>query len=310
MQEKFMGRTAFRLSDTASEAIIVPELGRVMSYGLVDGPNLLYVDPKMQPKADQWANFGGDKMWPAPQSDWGVWQKSGGWPPPHEIDGAAHQYEVLSGGKLKTISAVHPGTGLRAIRVYSFNEKGEFVIEQTLEKWRGGAARHSIWSITQIATPDAVFLPIDPNSAYRDNFLFIDAKRKDLAETVALSPTLLRVLPSSKSSYKIGVDAPRNVIASVKDGVAFVQKAGHPDGEYPDGAAGAGFGVELYNNVAPAYNELELLSPLRVYHASEKDGKMGTSFTYSVRWSLYRLPSEDVNDGRVSKVIEDIFAAE
>ena len=293
MQEKFDGRTAFRLSDTASEAIVVPELGRVMSYGLVGGPNLLYVDPKMQPKTDQWANFGGDKMWPAPQSEWGVWQKSGGWPPPHEIDGAPHQYEVLSGGKLKTISAVHPGTGLRAVRVYSFNEKGEFVIEQTLEKWRGGAARHSIWSITQIATPDAIFLPTDPNSAYRDNFLFIDAKRKDLSATVAVSPTLLRVLPSNKNSYKIGVDAPRNMIASVKDGVAFVQKAGHPNGDYPDGASGAGFGVELYNNVAPAYNELELLSPLRVYRASEKDGKMGTSFTYSVRWSLYRLPSAD-----------------
>ncbi len=309
-QEEFMGRKAFRLSDTASEAIVVPELGRVMSYGLVGGPNVLYVDEKMQPKTNQWANFGGSKTWPAPQNEWATWQKSGGWPPPHEIDGAPHQYEVLSGGKLKTISPIHPGSGLRAIRVYSFNEKGEFVIEQTLEKWRGGAARHSIWSVTQIATPDAMFLPTNPDSAYQNRFHFIDAKQKNLAETEAISPTLMRVLPSNKNSYKIGVDAPRNVIASVKDGVAFVQKAGHPEGDYPDGALGAGFGVELYNNVAPAYNELELLSPLRVYHANENTQKMGTSFTYSLRWSLYRLPSPDAKDARVGKLMEDIFALE
>ena len=312
-EEKFMGRKAFRLSDTASEAIVVPELGRVMSYGLVGGPNLLYVDAKIQPKTNQWANFGGSKTWPAPQSEWATWQSSGAWPPPHEIDGAPHEYEVISGGKLKTISPLHPGTGLRAIRIYSFNDRGEFVIEQRLEKWSGSAARHAVWSVTQVATPDAIFLPTDPNSAYRDNFLFLDAKRKKLAETFAVSPTLLRVLPSDKNSYKIGVDAPHNVIASVKDGVAFVQKAAHPNGAYPDGAAGAGFGVELYNNVAPAYNELELLSPLRVYHAAagaDAGKKAGSSFTYTMRWSLYRLPSADVNDARVGKNIEDIFAME
>jgi hypothetical protein len=32
------GRKAYRMSDGRSEAIIVPEIGRVMSYGFVGGP--------------------------------------------------------------------------------------------------------------------------------------------------------------------------------------------------------------------------------------------------------------------------------
>jgi hypothetical protein len=80
-------RKAYRMSDGRSEAIIVPEIGRVMSYGFVGGPNLLWNNPQKQFKAEEWHNYGGDKTWPAPQSLWPT-NVGRGWPPVAEWDGA------------------------------------------------------------------------------------------------------------------------------------------------------------------------------------------------------------------------------
>jgi hypothetical protein len=193
--------------------------------------------------------------------------------------------------------------GTRVIREYSFNEQGEFVVEQSAEKVNGAPISLSLWTVTQVVQPDAFFLPTNPESPYKNNFHWIAKPQKEVSQST-LSPSLMMVRPTQETNYKIGTDAPITAIALVKDGVAFVQRASKPDGEYPDGALGAGFPVELWNNVSDGlfYNELELLSPLRTYRA-------GMSFKHTVRWSLHRLPSEDVTSPEVHQAMQTLFGA-
>src|SRR5579862_9449152 len=86
---------AYRLTNGAAELIFVPQIGRIMRYGYVDGPNILWNNPAMAGKAadaddaaKNWPNFGGDKLWPAPQERWP-------WPPDPILDHAPQTVKVL-----------------------------------------------------------------------------------------------------------------------------------------------------------------------------------------------------------------------
>jgi hypothetical protein len=294
-ESRFANRAAYTLSDGKTQAVIVPSLGRVMSYGTVGGANLLWhnkaakADPK---KPNVWANFGGDKTWPAPQSTWGLFQKSGGWPPPREWDGMAHEAEVLPGGSLRMTSRLHAGMGARTVRTFSMSAAGELVIEQAIEKFSGAPLQLSIWSVTQIPNPDAIFVRANPDTPYKGGFHWIAQDKKQPLEASTVRPGLVHIKPVSGGHHKIGVDSLVVALAAVTGDLAFVQKSTRPTGEYPDGALGAGFPMEIYH-AGKDYNELEILSPLRTYFGSKDGKKVGTRFSHTVRWSLHRLKATD-----------------
>ncbi len=296
------GRPALSMSDGKTEAIIVPAIGRVMYYGFVGGPNYLWNNQNTNFKPDEWKNWGGDKTWPAPQNYWPV-MSGKGWPLDPTWDGLPHQAEVLQNRRVRMASAVSPGFGARIVREFYFNEQGELVIEQAVEKQHGAPLMISLWSVTQIAPPDAIFLPITEQSVYKNNFHWI-ARPKAEGLTKQVSPALLQVRPTPNENFKIGTDSPAVGAAAVWAGVAFVQRAAKPGGQYPDGALGNGFPVELWNNGNPDayYNELELLSPLRPARA-------GSRWQYTVRWSLHRLPSKDVNAPELHAVMDKLLQA-
>src|SRR5690349_6289708 len=64
---------AYRLSNQTVELLFVPQIGRILRYGYIDGPNILCENAALQGKAPDpahpgkdWVNYGGDKLWPAP----------------------------------------------------------------------------------------------------------------------------------------------------------------------------------------------------------------------------------------------------
>ncbi len=293
----YFNRPAYKLTDGKTEAIIVPQIGRIMSFGKVGGPNLLWNSASSQSSGSGWQNYGGDKNWLAPQSWWKTFHGTDGWPPDPAHDGQPHAVEVISGGKLQMTSPLSP-TGIRFIRTLYFDDKGQFVIEQTARKEKGGMVRASIWSITQTAPGDAVFLPMNPQSPYKNGYYKI-GKWSESHRTEAVAPNLLRIVPASAGGgSKIGLDSPVSALASVRDGMAFVQKSALPKGQYPDGADGAGFPVEFYVNGDPKtyYYELELLGPLHNF-------VNGSKWTHTVRWSLHDLPSKDALSSEVGAAV-------
>jgi hypothetical protein len=177
------------------------------------------------------------------------------------------------------------------------------VIEQTAQKEKGPKVKGSIWNITQAIPGDAIFLPTNEDSPYENKFHTFH-KGKDLQKAETLSPKLLRVVPIPEGEgWKIGTDAPVSSLASVKDGVAFVQKTAKPKGTYPDGTIDdAGFPVELFINgdKKAYYTELELLGPLR-------DFSIGTKWTHTLRWSLHDMPSKDVKSKEVAEAVQNLL---
>ena len=299
---EYEGRAAYKLTDGRTEAVVVPEIGRIMRFGSVGGPNLLWNLESSAIRGKGYGNYGGDKTWLAPQTSWKEFHGANIWPPDADLDGSPHQVEILTGGKVQLISPLSV-SGMRLMRTIYFEANGELVIEQTARKEKGAPIRAALWNITQTVPGQAVFLPRDERSTYPDGIAHID-KRGTSQKIEVVTPRLLRViaLPSG-GAEKTGVDSPVSAIASVRDGVAFVQKSAKPAGVYPDGQdGGAGLPVELFTlgTEKNPYYELELLGPL-------KNFSVGGKSTHTLRWSLHDLPSKNVNSPAVTQAIEKLL---
>ncbi|MEC4815196.1 MAG: hypothetical protein SAK29_18250 [Scytonema sp. PMC 1069.18] len=166
------GRTAYQLSDGLTEAVVVPEIGRVMRYGFVSGFNFLWNSIQKNFNKNEWRNWGGNKTWAAPQLWWSA-MSGRDWPPDEVWDGSPHKTRILSNGHLQTTSEVTSGMGARTVREYWFEKNGDFTIRQTVEKVTGEPLLLSIWNVTQIVSPDAMFVPLNPKSPYKQNFHWI-----------------------------------------------------------------------------------------------------------------------------------------
>src|SRR5262245_58121782 len=104
--DELHGWRAIVLRNQAAEVVIVPEIGRVMRFTLrgaaggrggasgqadeaASGPfwTAPGIGKELPADAEGWRNYGGDKTWPAPQSDWAK-VAGRGWPPPAGFDAA------------------------------------------------------------------------------------------------------------------------------------------------------------------------------------------------------------------------------
>lgn len=292
MKMQWEGRTAYKLSDGKTEAIIVPELsGRVMSYGMVGGANLLWNGPKSF-KAGEWGNWGGEKVWPALQGDWPLFSPA--WPPHPTYDGLPHKGETLPGNRLRTVGPVMEGFGVRATREFGFDAAtGEFVITTTFEKIKGEPRKVAIWNVTQIPQPEIIYLLANPNTAYKDNGAWFGPMMpKEAKKAEVTAEGLLAYTPTPTGGYKFGTDALLPAVAGVKGGVAFILRADKKEGDYPEGAQGSGFPVTIWNaggdDPAARYNEMEVMSPLTGM-------KNGDKLVHILRWKIVRLPNADPN---------------
>lgn len=296
----YQNRPAYKLTNGAVDAIIVPEIGRIMSFGKIGGPNLIWNTQTEQIAKKGWKNYGGDKTWLAPQSNWKLFHGADNWPPEPVLDGEPLKAEVLSGGKLRLITGLSQ-TGIRLTRTMYFDENGEFVIEQAARKERGAPIKVGIWNVTQVVPGQAVFAPVATDSTYSDGTYIWDGKKVDSAQLVR--PGLMKIVSSADGSTpKFGFDTPVAALASVRDGVAWLQRSARPAGEYPDGKNGNGFPTEIYTNGDPKmyYQELEFLGPLQTYY-------VGTAYTHTVRWSLHNLPSTDTDSPEVLATIQKLL---
>ncbi len=301
---EYSGRAAWKLTDGKTEAIVVPSLGRLMSFKRVGGQNWLWENQAAaKTSGNNWKNWGGDKTWLAPQKRWKELGSKTGWPPPIEWDGAPFESQILSGGKLKIWGPVSSSTGLRISRVFYHDANGDFVVEQTVSKTQGAPVEASIWCVAQVASADlsAVFLPRFEGSKYANGFRWLQGKTNAEISSAprAISSTLLKVA-AADAAYKIGTDAPRAALAAMRGDWALVLRSQHSSGIYPDGETSiSGLPVEFYNSgdTKSGYVELELLSPLLQFRNGERQ-------THIVRWSVQQLPSADAMDAKVHAVIE------
>ena len=293
------GHRAYRLCDGHSEAIVVPDLGRIMSYRLVGGPNLLWTATRHKFGAREWKNYGGAKTWPSPQNAWPalIGRK---WPPPEMWENTAKS-EVLTGGTVRLTSATDPATGTRLVREFGLADDGDLTISQTVEKLTGQSVTLGMWSVTQTEVPDFVLMPrADSANGYR----WLD--KPDVEPPITTwANGVLRVSPTTSVPSDLAADASQAWMVSVINGTAFSQRSVMvTDGADNSNYKGT-FPVAFYctGPQKQPYSEVELLSPLHRF-------QVGSRLREIQSWRVEALPSPDfessVTRSALTRIVEGL----
>ena len=261
-------------SDCAVELQVVPEIGgRVVQFAL-GGKGFLWTNPQLAGKSPPptglgddggWLNYGGDKLWPAPQG----WDNDSQWPGPPDavLDGQPYRTELIeSGTALRLTSRDDPRSGIRfsrTIRLLSGLSGVRF--EVTMTNVDSKPRRWGIWAHTQLGAAKGdgsgfnplmrAYCTLNPSSQFPRGYRVIFGEddnpsfRADRERGLVCVDYRYRV-------GKIGVDSRGGWVATVngESGAVFVQRfVFEPCKEYPDGAS-----VEFWHNGAGkihAYNK-------------------------------------------------------
>jgi hypothetical protein len=283
---QFHGWPAKVLRNAAAEVTVVPAIGRVMQFRLLEaGSKPIFwghpaLGPALAPDENGWINFGGDKAWPAPQSAWaGLVGK--GWPPPRTFDAVAHAATVEKECELVLTSPVDPAYGMRVRRKISVCATDPVMtIETTYEKVSGAKVQVSVWTIAQLISPARAFVLLPKRSAFPDGYRsLLPAAPKELA----LNGRLLSLARDTAQKTMIATDG--DALLWVGDGPDLLIENRTParagvqeksEERWPEGTHSQ---IYTSSDDAESYVELELLGPLH-------DLEPGQSATLTSRYTL------------------------
>jgi hypothetical protein len=275
------------------EAVVVPDAGRVMQFrftGGTDGP--FWENPKLFGKTSAAVNwnttgaFGGDKSWPAPQSDW-----RGGWPPPTGFDGSAYTYAITNGVVIIS-SPVDSTYKIQVTRTIELVPNQPAMRINTIFQRFDSATRTNpvaAWVITQLNDPAGVYVPVPSPS------IFSPANYHQLGTGLPAQFTnasgLISFTRDTASSRHLGFDA--GSLAWVGTNLSMRIDAprvpGLSETNYPNG----GCSTVVYTNPDSApYVELEFFGPL-------KNLLSGQTMTFTTTYTLFkRTESSPESEGR------------
>ena len=305
------------------ELRIVPRIGgRVIQYKLADHP-FFWVNPKLvdapPPPSGlgpdgEWLNYGGAKLWPAPQG----WDNDGQWPGPPDavLDGGPYAMEVLSADpaeqSVRLSSAEDRRTGIRFSRVITLRSGATCVqVDATMTNIDDKVRRWGIWDHIQFdaANPRGkgpnknlwAYCPLNPKSSFPKGY----AVQYGLVNNPSFKPDYENAMMRVHYRHlvgKAGVDSTAGWVATVDAtaGYAFVHRFKYQPGKaYPDNSS-----VEFWMNGTgqfaawgkintqgqtpediPFVLESEIISP---YAQLEP----GEDYTFSYEWCSARIPKK------------------
>ncbi len=277
----FHGWNAIVLRNCAAEVVIVPEIGRIMEFNSIDDkgrtmPGPFWKNPAlahdMPADVEGWRNFGGDKAWPAPQSDWP--RVSGrAWPPPIGFDAVPFTPAITANPKhnsVQLISPVDSTYGVRIRRTITLdNQKPVIMINTTYGKVRGEAVRVAIWSITQLDSPDRAFILLPQHSQFSQAFVNLTrGEPRDLK----VDGRLLSLSRDLQSKTKIGSDGDALLWVGSGADLLIQSKAADLEGKISGDWPEQGSHSQIYTSPGNEmkYVEFELLDRLRELKVGEK----------------------------------------
>ena len=322
--EIYRGWNSISMSNGTIELNIVPEIGgRVVQYAL-DDKEFFWVNPDLEGKLPTetgltedggWLNYGGDKLWPAPQG----WDNDQQWPGPPDavLDGQPYALEHLPEGKdgsvaVRLTSGNDLRSGISFSRVIRLHPDSTHVsIEATMTNVDNKPRRWGIWAHTQLDAASAdgktynsqmnAYCPINPKSHFEKGYDVIFGKENNPSFQPDYENNLMKVNYQYRVG-KIGMDSDAGWIATVdgQTGDVFVhQFVYEPDKKYPDGSS-----VEFWHNGIGsifAYNETMAMSdnPNENAYVFESEvlspfAKLqpGQEYTYHYEWYAAKIPAE------------------
>jgi hypothetical protein len=276
----FKGWKVWDLQNDHMRMLVAPEIGRIVYFARKEGTdwgrNVIWLNPDLYGKTGQsrtaYRNYGGDKVWNAPQARWG-------WPPDPALDAGPYQATVVGQG-LRLIGRpcqegfrVERTIVMRGTRAEIITQ---FIADKPVGNW-------SIWPVCQVDEPGRIEVPVAktygfPNGwrPYPDsapNSAFVDS-----------SPTHAWFKRDPNRSYKVASGVTDAWAIAKWPDVEFRISASklHGTGPAPDDGAS----IQIFSSPDPAkYMEMELPSPLFEVSASE-------SSPWRVIWEI-RNPKEE-----------------
>lgn len=313
----FKGWEGYALQNGVVQLNVLPDVGgRVIRYALGD-KNFLWINPAVAGKCSpvtgldakgEWMNYGGDKLWPAPQG----WSSDEEWPGPPDgiLDGQPHQAVVdKANASIHLTSRNDPHSGIRFSRkIHLYPRSSRVGFQATMTNVDKKDRRWGIWAHTQLdaGVPGSddynhvlrSWCPINPKSSFKNGYRVIFGPEDNPQFTVDKQRQLMCVNYKYLVS-KLGLDSPNGWIATVdgRKGDVFVQHFVYEaDRAYPDGSS-----VEFWTNgkgkiyaynkwciqpETPAENpyvlESEMISPFAQL-------KPGQSYTWNYDWYSCRI---------------------
>ena len=314
------------LKNDLIEVQAVPEIGgRIIQYKLGDY-GFFWVNEELAGKAiaesrvgpnGEWLNYGGDKLWPAPQGQATDQQWPG--PPDAVLDGGPYTAEIIKeNGRLVGIrmtSEEDKRSGIQFSREFKISEGTTHVgIKATMKNIDTKVRRWGIWAITQFDTSNRhgegynknywTYCPINPNSMFHQGYNVMLGLVGHLSYKPDYENQMMRVHYDYRVG-KIGMDCSGSWLATLDgtDGYCFVHRFTYEaEKSYPDDASvefwlnGQGelvaWGREVIKmpeslKETPYLMESEILSPFAALSPGE-------SYTFRYDWYATKVPSNCV----------------
>lgn len=184
----YEGWKALRMANGILELFVVPEIGGRILQVRLGQAEYLYVNPRHRGRVYTqgenslergWKNYGGSKVWPAPQG----WSDDAQWPGPPDpiLDGGPYHSRVIEDGPdsvaVELTSAVDEYTGLTLSRVIRlFRGSATVEIRHRMRNSSLRPIRWAIWQVTQqtargglsVTVPSRCFHQIYGDESYRE----------------------------------------------------------------------------------------------------------------------------------------------
>jgi hypothetical protein len=229
------GWHCWRLSNGLVDVTVAPQLGGRIIQIALGGHGFLWVNPDLQGRAPpptrlgpkgEWLNWGGEKIWPAPQG----WGKGDQWPGPPDpvLDGGPYAFEVLRQDAeevaVRLTSEKDARSGIQFSRVIRLRRGSAAVsVEATMANICDRPRRWSIWAIAQMDgrrpgggwSPDLwAYCPANPASRFPGGYKVLFGP----ADNPSWRPVPAVGLVAVQFQYrvgKIGLDSPGGWVAAV-----------------------------------------------------------------------------------------------
>ncbi len=330
---------SINLKNDLIEVQVVPDIGgRIIQYKLgnheffwvnKDLAGTMPPPSRLGPNGE-WLNYGGDKLWPAPQG----WDNNQQWPGPPDpvLDGGPYNALIYEDKDrpigINLTSLPDKKTGIQLSRLLTiFDDTTHISIDASMKNIDTQNRRWGIWAVTQFDTANKkdsgynknfwAFCPLNPKSKFENGYKVMFGPE----DNPTFQPDKQQQMMKVRFQYqvgKIGLDSSAGWIATV-DGTAgyvFVHQFNFkPDMPYPDNSS-----VEFWSNGAgeftawgkvnkmsddpkenPYLLESEILSPFA-------DLQPGKSFNFRYTWAAAKIPSncEVISCGDVGAVCKPL----
>ena len=282
------------LNNGVVEAVVVPAVGRLQQFRFAGDTNgALWENPRTlgRPATGSgfYPNFGGDKAWPSPQSEWG-------WPPPKGFDGTVNTVSFTN-GVVTLVTPVDATYGIRTTRIIELvpNEptmRVRTIFERTAESSKTSLG---VWIDCQatVAIDSRCYAPVPKSSIFPNGYTTTGSAQFTAALPLGFTNANGLIsfgVNSDRVNHKVGFDGSTMLLVgpslSLRLDVPRV-----PGATYPDGNSS----TEVYTAGADHYFELEMLGPLAAL-------PVGGKIEYVTIYSLFHR-TEATTDAEAQKVL-------